>query len=59
MGFHHALHSEDWPVMPTVWNEFELKPVNFFDHNPALDFWAPLWVNERNRDLSTIDRIPH
>jgi primary-amine oxidase len=37
MGFHHVPHTEDWPVMTTTWHEFVLKPVNFFDHNPALD----------------------
>lgn len=36
MGFHHIPHTEDWPVMSTMWKGFMLRPFNFFDHNPAL-----------------------
>ncbi len=37
IGMQHLVRSEDWPVMPTLWHSFELKPFDFFDHNPALD----------------------
>lgn len=40
VGFHHAPRAEDWPVTPTVWNEFDLRPFDFFERNPALDLPA-------------------
>jgi primary-amine oxidase len=36
-GHHHIVRAEDWPVMPVATLGFKLKPVNFFDQNPALD----------------------
>jgi primary-amine oxidase len=36
-GIHHVTRPEDWPVMPVDVVGFQLKPVGFFDRNPALD----------------------
>jgi primary-amine oxidase len=36
-GHHHIPRPEDWPIMPTAYIGFTLKPVGFFDSNPALD----------------------
>jgi primary-amine oxidase len=35
-GLTHFPRPEDWPVMPTDHTGFTLKPVGFFDRNPAL-----------------------
>jgi len=37
LGAHHVVRPEDWPVMPVTRVGFHLKPVGFFDGNPALD----------------------
>jgi primary-amine oxidase len=36
-GIHHITRPEEWPVMPVDIVSFWLKPVGFFDRNPALD----------------------
>jgi primary-amine oxidase len=40
-GAHHPPRLEDWPVMPVARHGFELRPVGFFDRNPALDVPPP------------------
>ena len=41
-GAHHIVRPEDWPVMPVTTIGFMLKPVGFFDRNPALDVPRPM-----------------
>ncbi|WP_263252024.1 primary-amine oxidase [Saccharopolyspora rosea] len=36
-GLTHFPRVEDWPIMPVDYCGFTLKPVGFFDRNPALD----------------------
>jgi primary-amine oxidase len=40
-GAHHFPRLEDWPVMPVVYCGFHLRPIGFFDYNPALDVPPP------------------
>ena len=40
-GAHHIVRPEDWPVMPVNYIGFMLKPIGFFDCNPALDVPPP------------------
>lgn len=37
IGHHHVTATEDFPVLSLEPMSFKLKPMNFFDRNPALD----------------------
>jgi primary-amine oxidase len=36
-GLTHVPRPEDWPIMPVDYTGFKLRPVGFFDRNPAVD----------------------
>jgi primary-amine oxidase len=40
LGVNHFVRAEDWPMLPLDWRDFQLRPFNFFNRNPALDLPA-------------------
>ncbi len=47
VGFHHVTLPEDFPVLPTMWHEFSLRPANFFTQNPAHDLSPTFLVRKK------------
>ena len=41
-GISHLPRPEDWPIMPVEYVGFSLRPIGFFDRNPALDVPPPV-----------------
>ncbi len=37
LGFRHVTRPEDWPILPTRWFEFRLRPYGFFVRDPSHD----------------------
>lgn len=48
-GLTHFPRPEDWPIMPVDRTGFTLKPIGFFDRNPALDVPPPSSARSRSR----------
>ena len=50
IGFRHATRPEDWPILPTRWFEFRLRPYGFFARDPSHDV-APHYVNQAGKPV--------
>lgn len=35
IGFRHVTRPEDWPILPTMWHSFAIRPYGFFDSDPS------------------------
>lgn len=53
IGFHHLTLPEDFPVLPTLWHEFKLRPANFFTRNPAHDLAPAFLVRKKGIENKT------
>ena len=57
-GLQHVTRIEDFPVMPCEVIKVQLKPVNFFDKNPALDVPPSEQEFNRSTDISEQHKQP-
>ena len=57
-GLQHVTRIEDFPVMPCEIIKVQLKPVNFFDKNPALDVPPSSQDFNRSTDISGQHKQP-
>lgn len=55
----HFPRPEDWPVMPTDYAKFTLKPYGFFDRNPTLGVPASAAVSCSHHDHAGHDHAGH
>jgi len=49
-GVTHVCRAEDWPIMPTEYCGFALKPENFFNCNPAMDVPKPRKIEHAKKE---------
>lgn len=57
-GLQHVTRIEDFPIMPCESIKVHLKPVNFFDKNPALDVPPSSQEFNRSTDISEQHKQP-
>ena len=49
VGFNHSPVAEDWPILPTLWHEFMVKPTGFFARSPVIDLPVQQTASSENK----------